>query len=42
MAGSDYAAFQLTLKAFNGICMIVTFDIFASMVVYYFMHIIFR
>ena len=41
MINSYYATFQLAPKTFNRICMITAFDIFSSMVVYYFMHIIF-
>ncbi len=36
MVNSYYATFQLAPKAFNRIRMITAFDIFASMVVYYF------
>ena len=42
MINSYYATFQLAPKTFNRIRMITAFDIFSSMVVYYFMHIIFR
>lgn len=40
MIDSDYASFQLAPKALDTIRMITTFDIFSSMMVYYFMHII--
>ena len=42
MINAYYATFQLAPKAFNRICMVTAFDIFASMMVYYLMHIVFR
>lgn len=41
MVNSYYASFQLAPKALDTIRMITAFDIFASMVVYYFMLVIF-
>ena len=41
MVNSYYASFQLAPKAFNRIRMITAFDIFTSMMVYYFMLVIF-
>ena len=42
MINADYATFQLAPKALDTIRMITAFDIFAFMVVHYFMHIVFR
>ena len=41
MVNSYYASFQLAPKALDTIRMITAFDIFSSMMVYYFMLVIF-